>query len=985
MKRSSVQIANAAEPPENPTVVENRRPGDSAWTLGEPATVPEIQGYASLTSLNRGEQIDLFVSTSVATSYRIDVYRLGWYGGSGARLMTSIPPPGAPPLPGKPQSIPVPDAASGLIECNWSDPYRLAIPSGWPSGVYVAKLTAQSRKQSYIVFVVRDDSRAAKHLFLSSVNTYQAYSNWGGKSLYDFNSLTPITWQVLRGTVAVSGSSLSTSKPTIGWDAVARSVQAIQDGYLEVVAGNPLVIFGLSSDQSGFNFNGLEYSIFLDKQFKARVRERGRVVKELGPWTPGDRFRISVLGQDVRYSRNGVVPPGATHIPGDTHPPLFAAALPGEKGATVASAALGGLADSRARHVSFNRPYAFVDAAGNQSPQNSAGQLLHYESHMLRWLEREGYDVTYATDVDLHANPSLLVNHRAVLVPGHPEYWSREMRSSVEAAAAHGISFGYFAANGCYWQVRFEPSRVNGAPNRTLVCYKDNRDPFASRPEKSPLTTVQWRDAPLSLPEDAFIGVMYEHPSVDAAIIVTNPAHWAFANTNVKRGDRLPGLLGYEADRVFENAPAGMELLAQSPVGGIVNPQGDQPHSDVVVCTAPSGAITFATGSMYWCLGLNGPRPNAVAEQVTRNVLGRFESVIPAPQPVVWTNAKGVKVSGHEISKVGSTVRWDAGASSVQAIGVRGGYLEFTATDRSAISIAGLSHRDASQSHAEIEFAILLDASRNAYVYESGSALAGLGPWGPEDRFRVEIQVDGAGHLVRYVKYPQAGNEARYSHRVGPTFPLVADISLCTEGATVSKAAMLGSPLAEPVAWIDTRGITISGNTIRKTGSTQGWDAGASSAQVIINSAGGYVEFSASAASRGSMAGLNARKDAAASFDQIDFAILIDDRAEAWIRESGREVASLGRWNAEDRFRVEVRNGLVKYSKLSRSGDASFTSSVPPQYPLVARAALQRGGATVSNAVMLGIQSLVGPLPAAGRKPTRAKPRRRRAAQPGAR
>src|SRR5205807_1234894 len=81
------------------------------------------------------------------------------------------------------------------VECRWTNPYVLAIPStpgdptDWASGVYLAKLTTGvSGKQSYIIFAVRDDARPSSYLFQSSVTTFQAYNSWGGKSLYDFSS-----------------------------------------------------------------------------------------------------------------------------------------------------------------------------------------------------------------------------------------------------------------------------------------------------------------------------------------------------------------------------------------------------------------------------------------------------------------------------------------------------------------------------------------------------------------------------------------------------------------------------------------------------------------------------------------------------------------------------------------------------------------------------------------------------------------------------
>src|SRR6185295_1718623 len=173
------------------TVAENQKPGTPGWDLTAPAEAREIEGYASKTSVNGGEPIDLFVHT-VAGRYSIEVFRMGWYGGSGARRVA-----GPIERAGIAQQMPAADPVTGLIECAWRDPYRLDTRDAggaWTTGVYLARLTTLpdarvvSRKQSFIVFVVRDDERAAPILFQTSVTTYAAYNNWGGKSLYAFNS-----------------------------------------------------------------------------------------------------------------------------------------------------------------------------------------------------------------------------------------------------------------------------------------------------------------------------------------------------------------------------------------------------------------------------------------------------------------------------------------------------------------------------------------------------------------------------------------------------------------------------------------------------------------------------------------------------------------------------------------------------------------------------------------------------------------------------
>ena len=144
----------------NPVQIENAKKGDDSWQLLKPALDHEIEGYASAVSVNRGEDIAFFVNTKDG-SFSLDIFRMGWYGGAGARnvLPTII-------LTGQQQVLPNTDPQTGLIECHWKYSYFLSVPSNptdatdWASGVYLAKLTGvPSGYQSYIIFVVRDDSR----------------------------------------------------------------------------------------------------------------------------------------------------------------------------------------------------------------------------------------------------------------------------------------------------------------------------------------------------------------------------------------------------------------------------------------------------------------------------------------------------------------------------------------------------------------------------------------------------------------------------------------------------------------------------------------------------------------------------------------------------------------------------------------------------------------------------------------------------------
>src|SRR5579883_1478702 len=107
------EIAKAQSGGSNPTATENQKTGTTAWQLANPATNRQIEGYASLTSVNRGGSIQFFVNTK-ASSYSINVYRMGWYGGTGGRLVA-----GPINVAGTSQVTPTADPTTGLIECRW--------------------------------------------------------------------------------------------------------------------------------------------------------------------------------------------------------------------------------------------------------------------------------------------------------------------------------------------------------------------------------------------------------------------------------------------------------------------------------------------------------------------------------------------------------------------------------------------------------------------------------------------------------------------------------------------------------------------------------------------------------------------------------------------------------------------------------------------------------------------------------------------------
>jgi len=180
-----VAVIGGCATPRRPECIrsENDQPGTRDWlpTNGrvKGGRCPWIEGYCSKTSVRPGESIEIFVSTDPASSFSIDVYRMGYYQGLGGRHLVRL---GS--FPGTPQEVPAPGPRR-IRECRWEPCTKLTIPHDWPSGVYLGKLTAEREKvESFVIFVVRDD-READVMVQVSDTTWQAYNEWPGKwSMY---------------------------------------------------------------------------------------------------------------------------------------------------------------------------------------------------------------------------------------------------------------------------------------------------------------------------------------------------------------------------------------------------------------------------------------------------------------------------------------------------------------------------------------------------------------------------------------------------------------------------------------------------------------------------------------------------------------------------------------------------------------------------------------------------------------------------------
>src|SRR6478752_4479944 len=281
-----------------------------------------------------------------------------------------------------------------------------------------------------------------------------------------------------------------------------------------------------------------------------------------------------------------------------------------------------GSAAGRAYKVSYNRP---VGTRGT-GPEDF---VVNSEYPMVRFMEANGYDVSYAAGADTDRSGALLLNHKTFLSVGHDEYWSGPQRANVEFARDQGVNLAFFSGNEVFWKTRWENSTDgSNTPYRTLVTYKETHANAVIDPQDPPTWTGTWRDPRFSppadggRPENQLTGTIFKVNSGTVSLQV--PA--ADGKMRFWRGTTVAtqaagatatlgtGTVGYEWDEDADNGfrPPGLVRLSTTPASGVQVLQdygstygtGNATHS-LTLYRAPSGALVFGAGTTQWSWGLD--------------------------------------------------------------------------------------------------------------------------------------------------------------------------------------------------------------------------------------------------------------------------------------------------------------------------------------------------------------------------------------------
>jgi hypothetical protein len=287
--------------------------------------------------------------------------------------------------------------------------------------------------------------------------------------------------------------------------------------------------------------------------------------------------------------------------------------------------------------VGWDRPYGKYRQIFDAPLSQGSGEFLLWEFPLAFWMEKEGYDVSYISNVDTHADGKGLLRSKAFLSVGHDEYWSLEMFNNVKAAVDSGVNAAFLSGNACDGRIEFSANSA-GVPNRAL----SRIGKFGVRDSELEQFSGKWKEHG---PNPALLmGARSTFPfNGTADWTCVNQQHWIFEGTGMKNGDAIPGLVGWEHHGEPAEIP-GLEILARGPVFSGGRPQGVE--YTATMYPGPKGNLVFNAATIWWSIALSAPPgfllpsahggspcgPDARVQRITTNLFNRFQGAPVAKQ-----------------------------------------------------------------------------------------------------------------------------------------------------------------------------------------------------------------------------------------------------------------------------------------------------------------------------------------------------------------
>jgi len=814
-----------------------------------------------------------------------------------------------------------------------------------------------------------------------------------------------ITWQNLVGVEEIytaDGAGLDKLDVT-GWNAGASSIEALEgDGYVRFVATevNTHRMLGLSHGDDHASYSDIDFAWYPYAGGGTEIYEQGSNRGNFGAYFTDDVFRVEVMNGQVRYAHNGVL----QYISGltPTFPLLVDTALY-EQGSTLRGAQLvscdvfpddpvcvfgqtwrsplylGGDADSLVRDPGSAGWNAGASTFASFSCGLGVAAATATETSSDRVFGLNDVDTTRSyTDIDFGISLS-----------------SDGQIHVVEDGVDLG-SFGAYAPGDAF-EVRMDAPTVTYARNGSVF--------YTSAQHAT--TMADWvLDTALYSPSATLEGLALIDQSVPGDPACGDNGFWKNVSATV-RGQGAGMLTGGGAwvqaassVPVITSGDGFMEATVNGGAAELMVGLGD-------LDTTPSYSdIDFATyaysGSLYVYesgTGVTSFTPYAAGDRLRvevrdgevwylRNGVHHYTSLRPPVYPLAvdvtfatlgsgvddvvihdcgvadplcerdLTWYRGTRVSATATSLYSDFASgWNGGAVSYETVTCGDGYVEARIPAVSNLMF-GLGSGDSSFSYTDIEYAWYPYVDGHLYIHEGGVNLGDFGTYAPDDVLRVEVALTGPdAPSVRYFH----NGELAYTSLVEPTIidNLRFDTSFARVGDAIEDVVLFdanagGDPTCGAGAfWTDVVGATVRDHSIRKDFGVNDYTGGAISQASFTGD--GYLEFTALETDTIRAVGLS-NGNSNTSYTDIDFQIYLSTTT-VQVYENGTHRGSFGSYDPGARFRIDVKDDVVSYSK---DGAIFYVSTLTPTYPLAVDVSLYSPGATVHDVAISGCTDQTG-------------------------
>jgi hypothetical protein len=280
--------------------------------------------------------------------------------------------------------------------------------------------------------------------------------------------------------------------------------------------------------------------------------------------------------------------------------------------------------------VSWDRPYGKYCQILDAPLSQGSGEFLLWEFPVAYWLEKEGYDVSYTSNVDTHADGKGLLRAKGWLSVGHDEYWSLDMFQNVKAAVAAGVSAAFLSSDTCWGLIELLRSGAD-VPHRIITRIGQ----FGPLEEAAVRAYPEFKKFKQFGPsEGSLIGARNVYPYVGSADwICVDEKHWLYAGTGMRDGDRIPGLIGWE----WMGDPADIPGLRVVARGKMIQKDLAGTYT-ATIYPGPKDNFVFNASTCWWGDGLSAPPgylhpsvyeaklrgPDVRVQRITANLLRRF-------------------------------------------------------------------------------------------------------------------------------------------------------------------------------------------------------------------------------------------------------------------------------------------------------------------------------------------------------------------------